>query len=222
MQRFFEEVMRRKVLPVALAYAIGGWVLLQVGDVLIGLLELPGWTGKILVALVAFGLPIAVILSWVYDWTPKGIVVTGDEFASAAGSFIFSDPEPVEVGELQLVSPELGELIGRHDECETLRECLQAAKGGAGGIALIGGEPGVGKSRLGEEALAIDRNMGLLPLTSEVRNVVLVARLVTLAALQRKESRGAHYRDDYPNANNEWKRRQRMTISSIDNSRRPL
>lgn len=29
---------------------------------------------------------------------------------------------------------------------------------------LIGGEPGVGKSRLGEEALAIARDMGLLPL----------------------------------------------------------
>ena len=57
--RFFDEVIRRKVLPVAVAYAIGGWVLLQVGDVLIGLLELPGWLGKVLVAVVAVGLPIA-------------------------------------------------------------------------------------------------------------------------------------------------------------------
>lgn len=46
MQSFFQEVIRRKVLPVAVAYAIGGWMLLQVGDVLIGLLELPGWLGK--------------------------------------------------------------------------------------------------------------------------------------------------------------------------------
>lgn len=51
MQHFFQEVLRRKVLPVAAAYAIGGWVLPQVGDVLIGLLELPGWLGKMLVAL---------------------------------------------------------------------------------------------------------------------------------------------------------------------------
>ena len=42
MQDFFEEVIRRRVLPVVVAYAISGWVLLQVGDVLIGLLELPG------------------------------------------------------------------------------------------------------------------------------------------------------------------------------------
>ncbi len=67
LQRFFDEVIRRKVLPVAAAYAIGGWVLLQIGDVLIGLLELPGWLGKVLVALVAPGLPIALILAWIYD-----------------------------------------------------------------------------------------------------------------------------------------------------------
>jgi hypothetical protein len=42
-------------------------VLLQIGDVLIGLLELPGWLGKVLVALVAPGLPIALILVWSYD-----------------------------------------------------------------------------------------------------------------------------------------------------------
>ncbi len=52
---------------------------------------------------------------------------------------------------------------------------------------------------------------------SEVRNVVLVARLVTLAALQREESRGAHFRNDYPGANPEWKRRQQITINNIDN-----
>lgn len=50
---------------------------------------------------------------------------------------------------------------------------------------------------------------------SEVRNVILVARLVTLAALRRQESRGAHYRDDFPGASPEWQRRQKMTIGSL-------
>jgi tetratricopeptide (TPR) repeat protein len=152
------------VLPVAVAYAIGGWVFLQVGDVLIGLLELPGWTGRILVALVAIGLPIALILSWIYDWTPKGIVLTSDE-ATPTPVFAHSDPQPVDVSELRLVRPDLGELIGRHRECDRLRDSLELAMNGKGGIVLIGGEPGVGKSRLGEEALAIGRNMGVLPLT---------------------------------------------------------
>ena len=165
MQRFFQEVIRRTVLPVAAAYAIGGWVLLQAGDVLIGLLELPGWLGKMLVALVLIGLPIALILAWIYDWTPSGIVTTADESAAPDGAFTFSEPQPIDVGELQLVAPEIGELIGRYDECNTLRTCLETAKNGTGGIVMIGGEPGVGKSRLGEEALTIGRKMGLLPLT---------------------------------------------------------
>ncbi len=50
---------------------------------------------------------------------------------------------------------------------------------------------------------------------SEARNLLLVARLVTLAALQRTESRGAHYRDDYPNPAAEWKRRQSLTVDQL-------
>jgi aspartate oxidase len=48
-----------------------------------------------------------------------------------------------------------------------------------------------------------------------VRNVVLVARLVTLAALQREESRGAHYRNDFPGTSPEWRRRQKITIGNL-------
>ena len=51
---------------------------------------------------------------------------------------------------------------------------------------------------------------------SEARNLLLVAQLVTLAALQRKESRGAHYRDDYPNPVPEWKRRQSLTLDQLN------
>ena len=54
----------------------------------------------------------------------------------------------------------------------------------------------------------------------EFRNVLLVARLVTLAALQREESRGAHYRDDYPKTCSTWQRHQEMTINCLDESDR--
>ena len=47
---------------------------------------------------------------------------------------------------------------------------------------------------------------------SEARNIVLVARLVTLAALRRKESRGAHFRYDFPEASARWRRRQPMRL----------
>ena len=49
----------------------------------------------------------------------------------------------------------------------------------------------------------------------EARNLITVARLVTLAAQQRDESRGAHFRRDYPVPNQGWHRRQNLTIDSL-------
>ena len=149
------------MLPVAVAYAIGGWVLLQVGDVLIGLLELPGSTGKILVALVILGLPVALILAWIYDWTPKGIVATGP---AAEKRFEFGELGPIDVGQLDLSRPQLTPLIGRQSECELIAKRLDEAAGGKGGIVLIGGEPGVGKTRLGEQVLELALQRQMLPL----------------------------------------------------------
>ena len=51
---------------------------------------------------------------------------------------------------------------------------------------------------------------------NETRNLLLIARLVTLAALQRQESRGAHYRDDHPISTLEWQRHQTLTVDELD------
>jgi L-aspartate oxidase len=50
---------------------------------------------------------------------------------------------------------------------------------------------------------------------SEARNLVLVAQLVALAALDREESRGAHYREDFPKPLPEWRRRQSLTVDRL-------
>ncbi len=42
--------------------------------------------------------------------------------------------------------------------------------------------------------------------TYELRNLILCARLMTEAALLREESRGAHFRSDFPHASPEWER----------------
>ena len=49
----------------------------------------------------------------------------------------------------------------------------------------------------------------------EARNLLLVSRLVCLAAVGREESRGAHYRDDFPQTQEHWRRRQSMTVAQL-------
>jgi predicted ATPase len=55
-------------------------------------------------------------------------------------------------------------MIGRDQEMAVLKERLEEAAAGRGGLVLIGGEPGAGKTRLGEEALALGHARGMLPL----------------------------------------------------------
>jgi L-aspartate oxidase len=49
----------------------------------------------------------------------------------------------------------------------------------------------------------------------EARNLLLVSRLVCLAAAGREESRGAHYRDDFPETLDIWRRRQSLTVAQL-------
>jgi L-aspartate oxidase len=49
----------------------------------------------------------------------------------------------------------------------------------------------------------------------ELRNLNLIARLVTFAALRREESRGAHYRNDYPTPRPEWRHQQFLTVDTL-------
>jgi adenylate cyclase len=73
---FWDEIRRRKVVRVIVAYLIVGWLLIQIADVTLEPLQLPEWSGTLVIWLVALGFPIAVILAWVLDVTPEGVTVT--------------------------------------------------------------------------------------------------------------------------------------------------
>ena len=49
----------------------------------------------------------------------------------------------------------------------------------------------------------------------ELRNLLVVARLVTEAALARNESRGSHYRTDYPKTDEALARRSFTRLRSV-------
>ncbi|MEM7805525.1 MAG: hypothetical protein AAF545_11420 [Pseudomonadota bacterium] len=68
-----DELRRRNVFRIATAYAVVGWLILQVADVVFDFAGAPEWTGKALIALLLLGFPIAVVLSWVFESTPEGV-----------------------------------------------------------------------------------------------------------------------------------------------------
>ncbi len=70
---FFAELKRRNVFKVAAGYLVLGWLVLQIADVVVPILELPDWTLKFLLFLGVIGFPFAVFFAWVYELTPDGI-----------------------------------------------------------------------------------------------------------------------------------------------------
>ncbi len=81
---FLSELKRRNVVRIGLLYAVSGWVLLQVADVLVGLLGLPDWTLRLVGMLLLLGFPLALIFAWVYELTPEGIKRERDVDRSAS------------------------------------------------------------------------------------------------------------------------------------------
>ena len=56
-----------------LAYAMISWLVLQVTDVVVQILALQPWVGKLVLATLAVGLPVALIFAWAFELTPEGI-----------------------------------------------------------------------------------------------------------------------------------------------------
>lgn len=70
---FLRELKRRHVWRVAAAYAITGWLLVQVATQLFPFFSIPNWAVRMVVVLVVIGFPVAVICAWAYEIAPEGI-----------------------------------------------------------------------------------------------------------------------------------------------------
>src|SRR6266478_893969 len=73
MSGFFEEVKRRKVYRVAVAYIIVAGGVIQLASAAFPAWELPNWALRLVIVLLLIGFPIALILAWAFDVTPEGI-----------------------------------------------------------------------------------------------------------------------------------------------------
>ena len=70
---FFRELRERKVIRVGIAYLVGSWVVMQLADVIFPAMGLPDWSIALVLGFLAAGFPVALILSWVFEITPRGI-----------------------------------------------------------------------------------------------------------------------------------------------------
>jgi len=75
---FFGELRRRNVVKVAVAYAIVGWILVEVSSTVLPIFEAPDWIVQVFTFFVILGFPLALILSWAYEITPEGIKLERD------------------------------------------------------------------------------------------------------------------------------------------------
>ncbi len=68
-----DELKRRNVFKVAVAYIIVAWLLLQISDTLVPALRLPDWFLSGVAFLLIVGFPVAIILAWAFELTPGGL-----------------------------------------------------------------------------------------------------------------------------------------------------
>ncbi len=96
---------------------------------------------------------------------------------------------------------ELGVTFGRDELKERIRRLMWER------VGLIRDESGLNEALNEFNERESDRSIGL----GEVRNMITVGRLIATAAQMRQESRGVHFRSDYPEASESWSHRLVLT-----------
>jgi len=78
MGQLFEELKRRNVIRVAIAYVIVAWLIAQVTELALDSFAAPDWVMKTILFLLVIGFPLTLILAWAYELTPEGIKLDKD------------------------------------------------------------------------------------------------------------------------------------------------
>jgi TolB-like protein len=89
-RNFFAELKRRNVYKVAVAYAVVGWLLVQVTTQVFPIFEIPNWASRLIVLAIVLGFPIALVIAWAFELTPQGLKRTEDvdPFDSRSGQVL--------------------------------------------------------------------------------------------------------------------------------------
>ena len=84
---FLMELRRRRVCRAITMYSVAMWLVCQIVDVISPALELPEWTLKLVIVFGLLGLPVIIMMSWLFEMTPDGLVADnpGEVFHDGLG-----------------------------------------------------------------------------------------------------------------------------------------
>jgi adenylate cyclase len=74
--KFLEELKHRNVVRVALLYLVVCWLILEPIHVVFHMLEVPVWANRLVLILMAIGLPAVAVFAWAFEITPEGLKPT--------------------------------------------------------------------------------------------------------------------------------------------------
>jgi predicted ATPase len=147
LRRFVTELRRRKVVRVALAYAVGAWVVIQVSATVLPHVGLPGVVVTAVIVLVAAGFPLALVLSWAYDLHPDSYGWSPAPHQAASGGPGAAPALEERVTSVRYrVPPASHPLVGRQEAVAAVAALLHDNR-----LLTVVGPGGVGKTRLALE-----------------------------------------------------------------------
>jgi hypothetical protein len=73
LSQLFQELKRRNVFRVAIAYIAVAWLVLQAADIVLDNIHAPVWLMQALMFFMAIGFPVALVFAWAFELTPEGI-----------------------------------------------------------------------------------------------------------------------------------------------------
>ncbi len=94
---FIDELKRRNVFRVGVAYVIVAWLIAQVTELALDSFAAPDWVLKTVLFLLVIGFPLALLFAWAFELAPDGIklekdVVRSESITHITGRELFSWP----------------------------------------------------------------------------------------------------------------------------------
>ena len=141
--RFWQELKRRKVLPILIGYLTACVAIIELSSNAIDTFSISEETVKLLYLLAAIGIPIVIVLPWIFN--RKKPLAEGEETTSKETTPTETSTEETAVAKHNLPA-QLTTFIGRENEIQTVKDLISKHR-----LVTLTGAGGCGKTRLAIE-----------------------------------------------------------------------